>query len=106
MKKTKSVLNHLEVIKSIGLNAHIMLCEIRNSLKSQDSFCKKSKAKMKKPYYKIYYPVFKKKFPFWTFKRYIKTKKYLINNKFIYKDVKNNYYRIRYSRLKELIQEV
>lgn len=100
MKKSKSILNNSELVRLIGLDAHIMLCHIQNKIFWRGELCKAPKCLLK-------YSKWKENFPFWGFKRYIKTKRYLLQKGYIYKYKYNgDYYYIRYSKLRELIQEV
>ena len=95
MKQSKPVLNTSKLIKLIGLDAHIMLCQIKQWLKYKHP-CR------------ISYKKWGKVFPFWTFKRYINTKKYLLKNKFIiseYGYMNNKVYTISYRKLRNLISE-
>lgn len=92
----QSILKHPMLPKLIGLDAHIMLCLIRQRREDwTDPFLKPSRLR---------YSIWKKVYPFWGFKKYIKTKKYLLHKGFINSDIYNDkiYYFINYKKLRGL----
>lgn len=88
----QSILNNPILIKLIGLDSHIMLCQIEQWLK-QKSPCR------------ISYLRWKKVFPFWNFNRYFQIKQHLKNKRLILEMLNKKKYIINFKKLKGLIQE-